>query len=51
MFPGGLPLDEVLFFLDPDRRGADSGSGAVGGAGRWDEPPEDISDGVRVRDQ
>ena len=53
MFPGGLPLDEVLFFLVIPTAAVLTLE-AVRSARRWqvgDEPPEDISDGVRVRDR
>lgn len=52
-FPGGLPLDEVLFFLIIPLA-AILTLEAVRGVRRWevgDEPPGTVIDGVRVEDK
>lgn len=53
MFPGGLPLDEVLFFLIIPIAAVLTLE-AVRGVKRWqvgDEPPDTVVDGIRVRDR
>ncbi len=53
MFPGGLPLDEVLFFLVIPVAAVLTLE-AVRAVKRWpvgDEPPGAVRDGVRVSDQ
>jgi lycopene cyclase domain-containing protein len=53
VLPGGLPIDEVLFFLIIPVASVLTLE-AVRGVKRWqvgDEPPDTVVDGIRVRDR
>jgi hypothetical protein len=53
LLPGGLPIDEVLFFLIIPIAAVLTLE-AVRGVKRWqvgDEPPDTVVDGIRVRDR